>query len=81
VQSNGHGSVVIDLPAEVVRVLDSSRRPNVRVTINDYTFKVALSTTGPRLRLPLRSEVRKEAGIAVGDSVQVDLALGTGESG
>jgi hypothetical protein len=65
------------VPDEVVEALASGKRPAVRVTINGYTYRSTVAPMGGDYLLPVSAEVRAAAGVAAGDSVEVDVELDT----
>jgi uncharacterized protein DUF1905/bacteriocin resistance YdeI/OmpD-like protein len=71
------GAAGIEIPAEVVTSLGSSKRPKVRVTINGYTYRSSVASMGGRFMLGVSAKVREEAGVAGGDTVDVDIELDT----
>jgi hypothetical protein len=77
VEQSGKTATGIEVPAEVVAALGSSRKPPVRVTINDYTYRSTVATMGGRFMVGVSAEVRAAAGIAAGDVVDVEMELDT----
>lgn len=77
VESNGKTATGIEVPADVVTALGSGRRPAVSVTIHDYTYRSTVASMGGRFLLPVSAEVRKGAGVAAGDEVDVQVELDT----
>ena len=73
IESAGKTATGIPVPAEVVEALASGKRPRVRVTIRDYTYRSTVAPMGGRFMLPVSAEVRQNAGVAAGDAVEVDL--------
>ena len=67
----------IEVPALVVEQLGAGKRPLVKVTINNYTYPSSIATMGGAFMLPVSAEVRANAGIKEGDTVEVTLALDT----
>ncbi len=63
------------VPEEVLTELDAGKRPKVTVTINGYTYRSTIAPYGGQLLLPLSAENRAGAGVAAGDTVDVDVAL------
>jgi Bacteriocin-protection, YdeI or OmpD-Associated/Domain of unknown function (DUF1905) len=55
----------------------SGKRPPVRVTINQYTYRSTVATVRGEFMLGVSTEVRQGAGIAAGDEVDVDVELDT----
>ena len=74
VESNGKTATGVEVPAEVVASL-GSKRPKVRVTIGDYTYRSSVASMGGRFLLGISAEHR--AGAGVGDEVDVGLELDT----
>lgn len=74
---SGKTTTGIEVPAKVVAALGSSKRPLVRATINGYTYRSAVAVMGGVFMLGVSEEVRKGAGVAGGDVVDVDLELDT----
>jgi hypothetical protein len=77
VQLSGKTATGIQVPAEVVAGLGSSKRPAVRVTINGYTYRSTVAPMGGVFMLPISAEHRQSAGVAAGDEVKVDIELDT----
>jgi hypothetical protein len=73
----GRTATGIEVPAEVVDGLGSSRRPAVVVTIGTYSYRSSIAPRGGVFLLPVSAEVRSGAGIAAGDEVDVEVALDT----
>lgn len=74
----GKTTTGIAVPAEVVDGLGGSQRPSVRVTINGgYSYRSTVSRRGEEFLLPVNGDVRKAAGIAAGDELDIDLELDT----
>jgi hypothetical protein len=65
----------IEVPEEVVTGLGSGKRPAVTVTINGYSYPSTIASMGGRYLIPVSAEVRKNAGVAAGDEVDVDVEL------
>jgi hypothetical protein len=73
----GKTATGIEVPAKVVAALGSSKRPLVRATINGYTYRSAVAVMGGTFMLGISEEVRKGAGVAGGDVIDIDLELDT----
>jgi hypothetical protein len=61
----------------VVAALGSSRKPPVRVTINGYTYRSTVATMNGVFMVGVSNEVRRESGVAAGETVDVDIELDT----
>lgn len=73
----GKTATGIEVPAEVVEALGSGRRPAVRVTLRDHTYRTTVGVMGGRFLLPVSAEVRSAAGVAAGDVLDVGIELDT----
>ena len=62
-------------PAGVVKGLGSTKVPLVRVTINNYTYRSAVAVMGGKFMIGVSNENRRNARVAAGDTVDVDLEL------
>jgi hypothetical protein len=67
----------IRVPDEVVEALGAGRRPPVRVTIHDYTYRNTIAVMGGEYWVGVSAEHRAGAGVAGGDEVDVTLELDT----
>jgi bifunctional DNA-binding transcriptional regulator/antitoxin component of YhaV-PrlF toxin-antitoxin module len=74
---NGRTATGVEVPGEVVERLGQGRRPAVKVTINGHAYRSTVASMGGRFMLPVSAENREAAGIAAGDSVEVDVELDT----
>jgi Bacteriocin-protection, YdeI or OmpD-Associated/Domain of unknown function (DUF1905) len=73
----GKTATGIEVPEKVVGALGDGKRPAVRATINDYTYRSTVAVMGGKSLLPVAAEHRAPAGIAAGEMVTVDLELDT----
>lgn len=67
----------IQVPDEVVAALGAGKRPPVRVTLNGYTYRNTIAVMGGVFMVGVSAEVRKAAGVAGGDELEVDVELDT----
>ena len=74
---NGKTATGVQVPAEVVAALGSSKKPAVRVTLNGYIYRSSVASMGGVFMLPISAEHRQGAGVAAGDEVEVELELDT----
>lgn len=77
VRLGGKTATGIPVPAEVVASLGPSKKPAVRVTIGDYTYRSTIATVSGEFMIPLSAENRAGAGVAAGDAVEVEIELDT----
>ena len=73
----GKTATGIRVPAEIVEALGTSRKPAVRVTVGDYTYRTTVAVRGGEFKIPLSAENRDGAGVTAGDEVDVGIALDT----
>ncbi|MPY92167.1 MAG: DUF1905 domain-containing protein [Acidimicrobiia bacterium] len=76
-EQSGKTATGIEVPAPVLEALGSSKRPKVRATIGDHTYRSSVASMGGRYMLPVSAEVRALAAVAAGDEVDVALELDT----
>ncbi|MBY3554283.1 YdeI/OmpD-associated family protein [Modestobacter lapidis] len=77
VELGGKTATGMAVPADVVTSLGAGRKPAVRVTVNGHTYRSSIATMGGRFLIPLSAEHRTAAGVAAGDTVEVDVELDT----
>lgn len=77
VLQTGKAACGIEIPARVVAGLGPSRRPAVKATINGYTYRSSIASMGGKYMLSVSEEVRRNSGVAGGDTVDLDLELDT----
>ncbi|MBZ0292339.1 MAG: YdeI/OmpD-associated family protein [Anaerolineae bacterium] len=76
-QEEGMNATGIAVPPEIVAELSSKKRTPVKVTINGFTYRTTIATSGDVFMLPVSAERRDAAGIKAGDEVAVTLELDT----
>jgi hypothetical protein len=75
--SAGKTAAGIEVPPDVVEALGSGRKPPVRVTINGYTYRSSVATVSGAFMIGVSNDVRRAAGVAAGEEVDVELELDT----
>ena len=73
----GKTAAGIQVPEEIVTALGSGKRPKVNVTINGYTYRSSVAPMGGVYMIGVSNAVRRAAGVAGGDEVDVDGELDT----
>jgi hypothetical protein len=71
----GKTATGVEVPAKVVEGLRSTKRPAVRVTINGYTYRSSIAPMGGTFMLGISQDVRDEAHVQAGDTIDVDVEL------
>ncbi|MVA74771.1 DUF1905 domain-containing protein [Auraticoccus sp. F435] len=77
VELSGRTATGLEVPAEAVEALGSGRRPAVTVAVGGHRYRSTVAVMGGRFMLPLSAENRTAAGVAAGDTVEVELELDT----
>lgn len=77
IELGGKTATGFQVPEEVVTGLGAGKRPAVRVTIGDYTYRNTVAPMGGVYMIGLNAEHRAAIGLAAGDEVEVDLELDT----
>ena len=72
---SGGNTTGIVVPDEVVEALGAGKRPKVRATIKNYTWRTSVASMGGRFMVGVSAEVRAAAGVAGGDEVDIELEL------
>jgi Bacteriocin-protection, YdeI or OmpD-Associated/Domain of unknown function (DUF1905) len=67
----------IRVPDDVIASLGPSRRPPVQVTVNGYTYRTTVAVMSGAFMFGVSADVRKSAGVAGGDEVDVEIVLDT----
>lgn len=76
IEAAGVNAAGIHVPDEVVTSLGSKRAP-VRVTLNGYTYRSSIATVTGRSMVGVSVDVRRDAGVAAGDVLNVEIELDT----
>jgi len=77
VELGGKTATGIEVPADVVAALGSSKRPAVLVTIAGHSYRTTVASMGGRFLVPLNAENRAAAGVIAGGHVDVEIQLDT----
>jgi len=72
-ESHGRTATGVDVPAEVVRALGAGGRPPVAVTVNGYTWRTSIASTGGRFMVGVSAQARAGAGVTAGDVLDVEV--------
>jgi hypothetical protein len=71
----GKNTAGIQVPEDVITELGSGKRPLVRVTVNNYTYRSAVAVMAEKYMISFNSEHRKAAGVQGGDEADITLEL------
>ena len=67
----------IRVPDEVMAALNAGKAPKVAVTVHGYTYRSSVATVNGEPKIGVSDAVRQAAGVAGGDTVEVDDVLDT----
>jgi antitoxin component of MazEF toxin-antitoxin module len=76
-QDEGKNTTGIAVPAEVIQKLGTSKKPAVKVSIGNYTYRSTVAVRGNEFMVSLSAENRAGAGVKGGDAVEVAIELDT----
>ena len=71
----GGNTTGIAVPDAVVEALGAGKRPKVRATIGDYSWRTSVAPMGGRFMVAVNAEVRAAAGVAADDDVELTLEV------
>jgi Bacteriocin-protection, YdeI or OmpD-Associated/Domain of unknown function (DUF1905) len=77
IELGGRTATGLHVPDEVVSALGPGRRPAVRVTIGQHTYRTTVASMGGRFMIPLSAPNRAAADVAAGDEVDVTIEADT----
>jgi hypothetical protein len=77
IESSGKTAAGIHVPDAIVDAFGAGKRPAVRVTIGQHTYRSTVATMGGRFMVPVSVENRASAAVRGGDEVEVTLELDT----
>jgi hypothetical protein len=72
---NGKTATGIQVPDEVVDALGAGKRPAVRVTLREYTYRTTIAPMGGAFWIGVSAEHRANAGVAAGDVLDVAVEV------
>lgn len=70
---DGKSATGVAVPPEVVEALGGGGRIPVRVIINGVEYASTMGTWKGETRIPVSAEIRSAAGVAAGDTIEVDV--------
>jgi hypothetical protein len=73
----GKTATGIEVPPAVIEGLGSSKKPAVVVTLNGFVYRTTVGVMGGRFLIPVSAEIRKAAGVAAGDELDVEVEVDT----
>ncbi len=65
----------ICVPDEIVEKLGGGKRPKVKVTLNDFTYRSSIASIAGKFMISVSSEIRNKTGVKGGDKLDVILKL------
>jgi Bacteriocin-protection, YdeI or OmpD-Associated/Domain of unknown function (DUF1905) len=77
IEQAGKTATGIEVPSTIVERLGAGKRPAVKLTIRGHTYRSTVASMGGRFMVGVSAENREKAGVAGGDTVDVDIELDT----
>jgi hypothetical protein len=77
IHQSGKTSTGIRVPDDIVEAFGAGKRPAVRVTIGDHSYRSSIAVFGGEYWVGVSAENRAAAGVSGGDEVDVDIELDT----
>jgi len=71
--ATGGTTTGIPVPPEVIDQLGGGKRPAVKVTIGSYTYSTTVGVMKGQTLIPVSADRRKQAGLAAGDHIEVEV--------
>jgi hypothetical protein len=71
----GKNTTGIQVPEEIIEKLGTSKRPLVRVTIKEHSYRSAVAVMGGKFMVGVSAENRQAAGVQGGEEVDVTIEL------
>jgi uncharacterized protein YdeI (YjbR/CyaY-like superfamily) len=75
----GKTATGIKIPDEIIEKLGSGKKPLVKVTINNFTYRSAVAVMGGAYMVGVNAENREGAKVKGGDKIDVTIELDTEE--
>jgi hypothetical protein len=77
IQGAGKTAAGMEIPPEIVEALGAGRKPPVRLTIGDFTYRSTIATVNGVFMVGISNDNRIKAGVAAGDTVDLEIELDT----
>ena len=71
----GKNTTGIQVPKEIIEELGAGKRPLVKVTIKDYTYRSSVAVMGGKYMISLSAAHRQAAGVIGGDEADITVQL------
>ncbi|WP_152269593.1 YdeI/OmpD-associated family protein [Agriterribacter humi] len=75
----GKTATGIKIPDEIIEKLNGGKKPLVKVTINNFTYRSAVAVMGGAYMVGVNAENREAAKVKGGDKIDVTIELDTEE--
>lgn len=77
IELGGRTATGFAVPDDVVTALAPGKRPAVRVTVGEHTYRTTVASMRGRFLVPLSAENRAAAGVVAGDEMEVRIQADT----
>ena len=71
----GKNTTGIQVPEEIIEKLGAGKRPLVKVTIKDYTYRSSVAVMGGKFMISLSAAHRQAAGVVGGEKADITVEL------
>ncbi len=65
------------IPAIKVMELGSSKKPQVKVTMNNFSYRTSIASMKGEFLLPVSAEIRNKTSIQAGDEIELKIEIDT----
>lgn len=65
------------IPEKSVMDLGPSKKPRVKVTFKDFTYRTSIASMKGEFLLPVSAEIRNQTGVKAGDQIELRIELDT----
>ncbi len=73
----GKTATGIRIPEDIVEKFGAGKKPPVKVTINNHTYRSTIAVMGGVFMVGINADVREKAGVKGGDKINVEIELDT----
>lgn len=73
----GKTATGICIPNEIVEALNAGKKPPIKITLNDYTYRGTVAVISGKYMVSVSADVREASGVKGGDTLEVGIELDT----
>jgi hypothetical protein len=72
---SGKTATGIEIPRQIVEKLNAGKKPLVKITVNNFTYRSAIAVMGGVFMVAVNAENRESAKIKAGDKIEIAIEL------